>query len=309
MAPLKAASGGSVFGQTSIIAQNSPADPVAKSTGFGTGGFSFSAAAAKQQQTTVTAPSISLAPKANEKALVPQLPPGISASTTADIILRDFSMERPVWPFSSYGFSGDPCILAGADICPLEARVLYESEFRVSKATSEYNQYLAHVNTQIKHDTNTFVNAIQKNPQVSRNMPLVQSRIGAAAFDKVSRLAVDSTHSLPSTFSDLGRATSASTNSAAIANQPQLHLAPRGTTTVKTASTEVSRPPNLSTTEIPGRTDLSEELLQTARDWNVVFPAQFELHPEDIEELNAQKFGGREAGKLIPTYVPPEYRI
>ncbi|KAJ3127772.1 hypothetical protein HK100_009551 [Physocladia obscura] len=61
-------------------------------------------------------------------------------------------------------------------------------------------------------------------------------------------------------------------------------------------------------TVINRRTDLPTELIEKGVTWNVIYPIEYTLHPEDIEELNAIQFGGRDKGRLIPTFVPIAYR-
>ncbi|KAJ3075812.1 hypothetical protein HDU99_001466, partial [Rhizoclosmatium hyalinum] len=55
--------------------------------------------------------------------------------------------------------------------------------------------------------------------------------------------------------------------------------------------------------------EIDPKLLEMAEKWNLKYPAMVELHQEDLDELAADEFGGRENGKLIPEYVPLEYRV
>lgn len=49
-------------------------------------------------------------------------PTAIFIFYSADILKLDLVTERPVWPLSSYGLKGDPCLIAGIDMFPEEMR-------------------------------------------------------------------------------------------------------------------------------------------------------------------------------------------
>ncbi|KAJ3414825.1 hypothetical protein HDV05_005982 [Chytridiales sp. JEL 0842] len=253
----------------------------------------------------------------------------------ADLIRKDLkaNIERPLWKLSSYGVLKDePCILAGADISPEEARFLYLNESRNTGNTTAYDPlgaandmrkgrpYQSKLAMWMMSQLSSIVAVKGNNPPpfasggpMPASIPVDAQSLATqqtnSAFGAVAPMTQPSATATTSAFGNTSTSAFSFTQAAKANQQPSNPANPFQSMGTSAATPFGVKPGLFSKPAAPAQGGLTpaqptgqDEILEKARKYNLTLPSELTLTEQDLEQFRAMSFN---PDLKIPEAPPP----